>query len=66
VGASLDNIFGLVALTNLLICGDHDSPVELPHKIFALTKLEVLALEFMNVKTLPAKMLEVFVQFQEL
>jgi len=40
--------------------------VELPHKIFALTKLEVLELELMSVKTLPAKMPEVFVQLQEL
>jgi len=66
MGASLDDICGLVALTNLLICGDHDSLVGLPHKIFALTKLEVLELELMNVKTLPANMPEVFVQFQEL
>ncbi|CAK9209848.1 unnamed protein product [Sphagnum troendelagicum] len=63
MGASLDDICGLVALTNLLICGDHDSRVELPHKIFALTKLEVLELQLMNVETLPAKMPEVFEQF---
>jgi Leucine-rich repeat (LRR) protein len=66
MGASLDDICGLVALTNLLICGDHDSQVELPHKIFALTRLEVLELQLMNVETLPAKMPEVFVQLQEL
>jgi Leucine-rich repeat (LRR) protein len=66
MGASLDDICGLVALTNLLICGDHDSRVELPHKIFALTKLEVLELQLMNVETLPAKMPEVCVQLQEL
>ncbi|CAM5999748.1 unnamed protein product, partial [Sphagnum balticum] len=66
MGASLDDICGLVALTNLLICGDHDSWVELPHKIFALTKLEVLELQLMNVETLPAKMPEVFIQLQEL
>jgi Leucine-rich repeat (LRR) protein len=66
MGASLDDICGLVALTNLLICGDHDSWVELPHKIFALTKLEVLELKLMNVETLPTKMPEVFIQLQEL
>jgi hypothetical protein len=62
----LDDICGLVALTTLLICGEHDSWVELPHKIFALTKLEVVELQLMTVKTLPAKMPQVFAQLQEL
>jgi hypothetical protein len=66
IRASVDDICGLVALTKLFIFGDLDSGVELPHKISALTKLKVLGLGLMNVKTLPAEMPDVFIQLQQL
>ncbi len=66
IEASLEDICGLVALTELSICGVRDPRVELPHNISALTKLKFLHLEFEEVKTLPAEMPYQFIQLQEL
>jgi Leucine-rich repeat (LRR) protein len=66
IRASLEDISGLVALTELSISGETDPVVELPHNISALTKLKVLRLELKNVKTLPAEMPYWFLQLQDL
>jgi len=63
MGASLDDICGLVALTRLSICGSFE---ELPHKIFALPKLKELMLEAIDFENLAAEMPHVFIQLQEL
>jgi len=55
IGASLQDICGLVALTELSISRKSDPGVELPHNISALTKLKLLRLD-LNVKTYPAEM----------
>jgi hypothetical protein len=65
IGASLEDICGLVALTELSISGEIDRAVELPHNIFALTKLKFLRL-YLNIKTIPAEMPCWFIQLQEL
>jgi hypothetical protein len=65
VRASLEDICGWVALTDLRITGKQDPVEELPHNISALTKLKILHLE-MNVKTLPAEMPHWFQQLQRL
>jgi Leucine-rich repeat (LRR) protein len=65
IGASLEDICGLVVLTELTICGT-DPGLGLPHNISALTKLKVLHLELDKVKTLPAEMPYWFKQLQEL
>jgi hypothetical protein len=65
IRASLEDICGLVALTELRISGETDPVVELPHNISALTKLKVLQLD-LNVKTLPAEMPHWFIQLQRL
>jgi hypothetical protein len=52
---SLEAICGLVALTELSICGVQDPVEKLPQNISALTKLKFLQLD-LNVKTLPAGM----------
>jgi hypothetical protein len=44
IGASLEDICGLVVLTELIIFGKTDPGVELPHNISALTKLKFLQL----------------------
>jgi Leucine-rich repeat (LRR) protein len=62
MGASLEDICGLVLLTEL--CIDGEKGVELPHNISALTKLKVL--QFLNLKTIPAEMPCRFIQLQEL
>ncbi len=61
IGASLEDICGLVALTELCISGETDPVVELPHNISALMKLKVLQLD-LNVKTLPAEMPHWFIR----
>jgi hypothetical protein len=66
VRASLEDICGLVALTELHILGNIDPRVELPHNMSALTKLKVLELGLENIKTLPAGMPYWFTQLQEL
>jgi Leucine-rich repeat (LRR) protein len=66
IGASLEDICGLVVLTELTISGKRDPGLELPHNISALTKLKVLHLELDEVKTLPAEMPYWFKQLQEL
>jgi len=65
LGTSLEDICGLVALTELCISGETDPVVELLHNISALTKLKVLQLD-LNVKTLPAEMPHWFIQLQQL
>jgi Leucine-rich repeat (LRR) protein len=64
--ASLEDICGLVVLTELSISGKRDPGVELPHNISALTKLKVLRLGLENIKTLPAEMAYWFIQLQDL
>jgi Leucine-rich repeat (LRR) protein len=66
IGASLEDICGLVVLTELSICGAKDPRLELPHNISALTKLKFLHLELYEAKTLPAEMPYWFKQLQEL
>ncbi|CAM6009296.1 unnamed protein product [Sphagnum balticum] len=66
IGASLEDICGLVVLTELKISGITDPGVELPHNISALTKLKFLQLELSNVETLPAEMSHAFIQLQDL
>jgi Leucine-rich repeat (LRR) protein len=66
IGASLEDICGLVVLTELTICGENDPRVELPHNISELTKLTVLQLELGEVKTLPAEMPYWFKQLRTL
>jgi hypothetical protein len=65
VGASLEDICGLVVLTELSISGKSDPGVELPHNISAPTKLKVLQLD-LNLKSVPAEMPYWFIQLQEL
>jgi hypothetical protein len=65
IRASLEDICGLVLLTELTICGKSDPGLELPHNISALTKRKVLKLMNLNVKTLPAEMVYWFKQLQE-
>ncbi len=50
IQASLEDICGLVVLTELRIFGRTDPGVELPHNIFALTKLEFLQLGLDDLK----------------
>jgi Leucine-rich repeat (LRR) protein len=64
--ASLEDLCGLVVLTELSISGKRDPGVELPHNISALTKLKVLRLGLENIETLPAEMPYWFVQLQDL
>jgi Leucine-rich repeat (LRR) protein len=66
VRASLEDICGLVVLTQLCISGKRDPGVELPHNISALTKLKVLRLGLENIETLPAEMPYWFIQLQHL
>jgi Leucine-rich repeat (LRR) protein len=66
IPASLEDICGLVVLTQLSICGKEGPGLELPHSISALTKLKVLHLQLDKVKTLPAEMPYWFKQLQEL
>jgi hypothetical protein len=65
VRASLEDICGLVALTDLWITGLQDPVEELPYNISALTKLKILQLQ-LDVKTLPAEMPHWFIQLQQL
>jgi len=66
IRASLEDICGLVVVTELSISRKRDPGVELPHNISALTKLKFLWLELEKVKTLPAEMPYPFIQLQEL
>jgi hypothetical protein len=66
VRASLEDICGLVVLTELSISGKSGPGVELPHNLSALTKLKVLRLGLENIETLPADMASWFVQLQDL
>jgi hypothetical protein len=66
IGVSLEDICGLVVLTELSICGTKDPGLELPHNISALTQLKFLHLELYEAKTLPAEMPYWFKQLQEL
>jgi len=65
VGASLEDICGLVVLTELSNSGKSDPGVELPHNISAPTKLKVLQLD-LNLKSVPAEIPYWFTQLQEL
>ncbi|KAH9569582.1 hypothetical protein CY35_03G140900 [Sphagnum magellanicum] len=65
IGASLEDICGLVVLTELTISGEEGPRVELPHNISALTKLKVLGL-YLNLKTIPAEMPYWLIQLQKL
>jgi len=65
IGASLEDICGLVVLTELTISGENRPGVVLPHNISALTKLKVLGL-YLNLKTIPAEMPYGLIQLQEL
>jgi len=66
IRASLEDIYGLVVLTELRISGRTDSQMELPHNTSALTKLKFLELRLIDVKTLPARMGYRCIQLQEL
>jgi len=66
VGASLEDICGLGALTELHISRERIQGVELLQNIFALTKLKLLRVQLQDVKTLPAEMAYRFIQLQEL
>jgi hypothetical protein len=66
VGASLEDICGLGALTELHISEEMNQGVELLQNIFALTKLKFLHVRLHKVKTLPAEMAYRFIQLQEL
>ncbi len=61
----MEDICGLVVLTELSISGKSDPGEELPHNISALTKLKVLQLD-LNLKSVPAEMPYWFIQLQEL
>jgi len=61
----LEDICGLVVLTELRIFGKEDPGVELPHNISAFTKLKFLWVR-LTVKTLPAEMPRWCIQLQEL
>jgi len=63
IGASLENICGLVVLTELSISAHTD---QLPHNISALTKLRFLSLCNELVQTLPHEMSHAFKQLQHL
>jgi len=65
IRASLEDICGLVLLTELCISGEEGSAVELPHNISALTKLKILGLS-LNLKTIPAEMPYGLIQLQKL
>ncbi|KAH9569569.1 hypothetical protein CY35_03G140100 [Sphagnum magellanicum] len=65
MGASLEDVCGLVILTELYISGKKGPGMELPHNISALTKLKVLRL-YLNLKTIPAEMPCRLIQLQEL
>ncbi len=65
IGASLEDICGLVVLTELYISREEGPGVELPHNISALTKLKVLWLH-LNFKTIPAEMPYGLIQLQKL
>ncbi len=62
----MEEICGLVHLTELVICGVNDLAVGLPHNIFALTKLKILNLELRNIETFPDEMVYSFIQLQKL
>jgi Leucine-rich repeat (LRR) protein len=66
VRASLEDICGLVFLTELSIFGTRDSGVELPHNISALTKLKLLGLGLEYIETLPAEMPYWFIHLETL
>jgi Leucine-rich repeat (LRR) protein len=66
IGASLEDICGLVVLTKLSIFRQPDPGVEFPHNISALTRLKTLWLRLDYIKTLPAEMPSWFIQLQEL
>jgi hypothetical protein len=66
IGASLENICGLVVLTELSISGLEDRELELPHNMSALTNLKFLHINLYKAKTLPAEMSYRFIQLQEL
>ncbi len=66
IGASLEDICGLVVLTKLQIFGRTNPGVELPHNISALTKLKFLLLGLYDIKTLPDEMPHAFKQLKEL
>jgi Leucine-rich repeat (LRR) protein len=72
IPASLEQICELTSLTNLYIFGAANyfgaanSPMQLPHNISALTKLQILKLSFLNIETLPAEMSYYFIQLQKL
>jgi hypothetical protein len=66
IRASLEDICGLVVLTELTIGGKGDPWLELPHNISALTKVRVLQVEVDKAKTLPAEMPYSFVELEEL
>jgi Leucine-rich repeat (LRR) protein len=66
IGASLEDICGLVVLTKLSIYRKPDPGVEFPHNISALTRLKTLWLRLDYIKTLPAEMPSWFIQLQEL
>ncbi len=61
----MEDICGLVVLTELRIYGKEDPGVELPDNISALTKLNFLRVH-LTVKTLPAEMPYRCIQLQEL
>jgi len=66
IKATLEDICGLVHLTNLQISARTDPGLELPQNISALTNLKILRLELKGVKSLPAKMAYWCIQLQEL
>ncbi len=66
IRALLEDICGLVVLKEISISGKKVPWVELLHSISALTKLRVLWLELVKLKTVLAKMPYWFVQLQEL
>ncbi|KAH9569575.1 hypothetical protein CY35_03G140600 [Sphagnum magellanicum] len=65
IGASLEDICGLVVLTELYISGETGREVDLPHNISALTKLKFLSLD-LNLKTIRAEMPYGLIQLQKL
>jgi hypothetical protein len=66
VGASLEDICQLTVLIKLRIFGKIDQGMEVPHTISALTKLKILQLALVNIKTLPAEMAYSLKQLQDL
>ncbi|CAM6027687.1 unnamed protein product [Sphagnum balticum] len=66
VRASLEDICGLVFLTELSIFATRDPGVELPHNISALTKLKLLGLGLEYIETLPAEMPYWFIHLETL